>query len=157
MASRNKNDIPVDRKKADELLYRSLRAVYHFEKSLEVRFGLGYQEIYLLQLLRRRESVRVSEIASALGIQVFSATRLVQRLESLNYISKERAGYDHRVVMVRLEAEGDRFVDGVEAFSYELIGGNAALLNRDGQAAFIRVAESIDQVLGVEDLIEDDK
>ena len=157
MADSGKHRIPVTRKSADELLYRTLRAVYHFEKSLEERFGLDYQGIYLLQLLRRREFASIGEIATALGIQIFSATRLVQRLENRGYISKERSAPDRRVVSVRLEPAGDSFVDSIESFSYEFIGGRAAELPSKEQAAFICVAGHIDRVLGVEDRVDKDE
>ncbi|MBI9106437.1 MAG: winged helix-turn-helix transcriptional regulator [Spirochaetales bacterium] len=148
--------IPINRKSADDLLYRSLRAVYHFEKSLEDRFGLGYQGIYLLQFLRQRESAIIGEIALTLGIKPFSATRLVQRLVNLGYISKERTEDDRRVVSVKLEAAGNDFVDAIEAFNYSFIGGKTSELPDKDQEAFIRVAENIDRVLGVEDRIKEE-
>ena len=152
----NPKKIPVDRESADYLLYRSLRAVYHFEKSLQERFGLGYQEIYLLQYLRKRDSSNMGEIGTTLGLKPFSATRLVQRLVNLGYISKNRLEDDQRVVIVALEPAGNDFVDTIEAFSYNLIGGQTSkLLHRD-QKAFIRVATHIDKVLGVEDRIQED-
>ncbi|MBN2049033.1 MAG: MarR family transcriptional regulator, partial [Spirochaetales bacterium] len=138
MADNRKKTIPLTRTSADELLYRSLRAIYHFEKSLEDRFGLDYQGIYLLQLLRRRESASIGEIASALGIRVFTSTRLVQRLENLGYLSKERSGTDRRIVSTHLEPPGEAVVDRIEAFSYEFIVGNASQLPKREQAAFIR-------------------
>lgn len=148
--------IPINRTSADDLLYRSLRAVYHFEKSLEDRFGLGYQGIYLLQFLRQRESSNIGEIAVILGLRPFSATRLVQRLVTLGYISKERLVDDRRVVSVKLEPAGNAFVDDIEAFSYGLIGGKASEMLHKDQKAFIRVAKNIDKVLGVEDRIKED-
>jgi DNA-binding MarR family transcriptional regulator len=146
----------LDRKTADELLYRSLRAVYHFERNLVERFGLGYQEIYLLQLLRRRESARIGEIASALGVPVFSTTRLVQRLEGLGYVSKKRDETDRRGVEVRLEPAGDAFVGQIEAHNFSLIVGSTATLSPAEQAAFVTVARNLDGVLGVGDRIDAD-
>jgi len=148
--------MPLEKNTADELLYKSLRSVYHFERSLIERFGLGYQEIYLLQLLRRRESARIGEISSALGIQVFSATRLVQRLEALGYVSKRRDERDRRGVEVRLEPEGDRFVGEIEKHNFELISGSTSRLSSGDQEAFLIVARNLDHALGVQDRIDVD-
>lgn len=148
--------IPLTRKTADELLYKSLRAVYHFERSMVDRFGLGYQEVYLLQLLRRRESARIGEIATALGVPIFSTTRMVQRLEALGYVSKKRDEADRRGVSVKLELRGDRLVEDIEAYNYGLIVGSASTLTGDEQAAFVAVARNIDRVLGVSDRIDTD-
>ncbi|MBU0926956.1 MAG: MarR family transcriptional regulator [Spirochaetes bacterium] len=144
----------LDRKTADELLYRSLRSVYHFERGLVERFGLGYQEIYLLQLLRRRESARIGEIASALGAKVFSTTRLVQRLEVLGYVGKERDEGDRRGVSVRLLPAGGRLVGEIEAHNFGRIVGAASALSADEQSAFVLVARNLDRVLGVEDRVD---
>lgn len=146
----------LGKKTADELLYRSLRSIYHFERALEERFGLGYQGIYLLQLLRRRESARVGEIASALGIQVFTATRLVQRLEARGFVSRRRDGEDSRVVAVRLEPLGDRFVRGIEKHNYELVSSIGSTLSADELEAFVVVARDLDLLLGVRDRIDAD-
>lgn len=145
------------KKIADELMYRSLRAIYHFERSLVDRFGLGYQEIYFLQLLRRRESARVGEIASALGIPVFSATRLVQRLEAKGFVNKRRGSDDSRVVVVELEPAGDRVVSEIEKHNYKLVVGSTSKLSTDEREAFLLVARDLDQALGVRDRVADDR
>lgn len=146
----------LDRETADELLYRSLRAVYHFERSLQERFGLDYQEIYLLQLLRRRESARVGEIAAALGVRVFTATRLVQRLETAGLVSKRRDERDGRGVEVRLLPAGAARVEAIEAHNYGLLVDNASSLGNEERAAFMTVARDLDGVLGVSDRVDAD-
>lgn len=154
MPTRNNGSLSLSRKTADELLYRSLRAVYHFERNLEEKFGLGYQEIYLLQFLRRRESASIGEIASALGIPVFSTTRLVQRMEAQGFVNKERYAEDRRVVFVKLKPEGDRFVDTIEKHNYGLIVGATSKLSAVEREAFVTAARNLDRALGVEDRID---
>ena len=156
METRETSGRHITRKTADELLYQSLRAIYHFERSMVDRFGLGYQEIYLLQLLRRRESARIGEIATALGVPIFSTTRMVQRLETLGYISKKRDEADRRGVSVKLESTGDGLVAEIEAYNFGLIIGSASTLTDDEQTAFVTVAHNIDRVLGVGDRIDID-
>jgi len=155
VTSEESNSLP-DRQTANDLLYRSLQAVYHFERSLVDRFGLGYQEICLLQLLRRRESARVGEIATALGVRVFSATRLVQRLEASGYLGKEPDERDGRVVVVRLLGPGERLVSDVEAYNFERIVGRTSSLPPAARDAFVIVADNLERVLGVEDRIAHD-
>jgi len=148
---------PLDREKADELLYGSLRSIYHFERKLVELFGLGFEGIYLLQLLRRRESARVGEIAAALDLKIFSTTRLVQRLEAAGLVTKERAPDDRRAVTVRLEPAGENLVKAIEAHNFKLIVGAASSLSDAGHKAFILVAENLERVLGVEDRVERDR
>lgn len=141
---------PLPRDRADELLYLSLRSIYHFERGLVEEFGLGFQEIILLQLLRRRESARIGEIAKALEVPVFSATRLVKRLEAEGLLRKEPAAGDGRGISAVLEPKGGKLVDAIEAASYRRIGGAAASLSPREREAFVLVAERLAPVLGVE-------
>ncbi|HPG86654.1 MAG TPA: MarR family transcriptional regulator [Spirochaetales bacterium] len=148
---RTDNAPRVDRKTADELLYGSLRAVYHFERSLVERFGLGYQEIYLLQLLRRRETARIGEIADALGVKMFTMSRLVSRLRDRGYVSKAQDSGDRRGILVGLEPRGDELVAAIEKANYELVIGSLSRLTTAEQSAFVVVAENLDEALGVAD------
>jgi len=148
---RTDNAPRVDRKTADELLYGSLRAVYHFERSLVERFDLGYQEIYLLQLLRRRETARIGEIADALGVKMFTMSRLVSRLRDRGYVSKAQDSGDRRGILVGLEPRGDELVAAIEKANYELVIGSLSRLTAAEQSAFVVVAENLDEALGVAD------
>lgn len=149
MATKKGQSPSFDRSEADHLLYSSLRAVYHFERSLVRRFGLGFQEIYLLQLLRRRESACVGEIAKALDVPIFSTTRLTQRLQAAGLISKRRCADDRRSVSVRLEPEGERLVAEIEARNFELIVGRTLDTAGAGTEHFMFVAKNLERVLGV--------
>jgi len=154
MATPENQSMQLTRETADELLYKSLRAVYHFERSMVDRFGLDFQEVYLLQLLRRRESARIGEIATALGVPIFSTTRMVQRLEAFGYVSKKRAEADRRGVSVKLESTGDGLVEQIETYNFGLIVGSVSALTVDEQAAFVTVARNIDRVSSVPNLKE---
>ena len=140
---------PLDRGQADSLLYSTLRAVYHFERTLYARFGLGYQEICLLQLLRSRGKLRVGEAARILEIPLFSATRLVQRLESTGYLAKAQDAGDRRVVLLSVSPRGRSLIRRIEEANYELIMENSASLSREELKAVVLVTQRIDAILGV--------
>ncbi|HPE88027.1 MAG TPA: MarR family transcriptional regulator, partial [Spirochaetia bacterium] len=111
----------------------------------------GYQEIYLLQLLRRRETARVGEIADALGAKMFTVSRLVTRLRERGYVSKAQDSGDRRGILVGLEPLGDELVAEIEKANYELVIGSLSRLSEAEQAAFVVVAENLDEALGVAD------
>lgn len=140
-----------DRTKVDEVLYNSLRAIYRFERSLVERFGLDYQGVCLLQILRRRESARIGELAEALSVPVFSASRAVQRLEAAGYLGKERVASDKRAIAVSLEPAGERLLSDIERHSYDLILERMAGRPSDERKALLLAAEHLGEVLGVED------
>ena len=135
----------------DAALYATLRAIHHFERDLCARFGLGYTEICLLQLLRRHPSLRVGEVASALELAHFSATRLVQRLEAEGLLVREVDPQDRRAVRLSLAEKARRLIVAIEDGSYSLVQAYAASRPDAEVAKFIQLAESLDKVLGVAD------
>lgn len=127
-----------------------MRAVYHFERTLIARFGFGYPEICLLQLLRRKGGIRVSEAARVLEIPLFSATRLVQRLESDGYVVKRPDADDGRAILLSLSPRGRRFIRRIEDDNYELIMSNASAFPGKELDALVLVAGKMGRLLGVE-------
>lgn len=150
MAKANGYSPTLDRTEADDILYGSLRAVYHYERELIRRFGLGFQEVYMLQLLRRRESACVGEIAKALDIAIFSTTRLTQRLQTAGLVSKRRCDNDRRSVSVRLEPQGETLVSQIEAYNFTNIVEKTIDAYGDDAKHFVLVAKSLGKILSVE-------
>ncbi len=140
---------PPARERVDEILYSTLRAVYHFERALFARFGLGYQEICLLQLLRKAGGVRVGEAARLLEMPLFSATRLAQRLESDGFLDRCPDPEDGRAVRLELSGKGATLIAEIEEDNYRLIAVNAASLSQVEVEGFVMVAENLHRVLGV--------
>ena len=58
----------MSRQQMEEILYRALRAIYLFERVEIERFGLNYQQMYLLKFLKRKSPFRISDIAGELQI-----------------------------------------------------------------------------------------
>ena len=139
-----------DRADTDAILYSTMRTVYHFERTLHARFGLGYPEICLLQLIRRKSGIRVGEAARVLEIPLFSATRLVQRLESDGYVVKRQDSGDGRAILLSLSPKGRRLINRIESDNYELVMANAASLPGKELDALVLVAGKIGRLLGVE-------
>jgi DNA-binding MarR family transcriptional regulator len=144
------------RKEIDEILYSTLRAIYHFERGLYGNYGIGYEEICLLQLLRRRPGLRVGEAARILELPLFAATRLAQRLEGDGLIDKGPDPVDGRAVRLRASGAGLSLLGRIEGDSYRLVAGKAAGLSEGELAAFVLVAGNLGRILGVADKAAED-
>lgn len=140
--------ISLSRRELDEALFQALRAVYRFERSKVERFELSFEEIYLLQYLRRTSASRMSDIAHEMGIPVSTATRLVDRLCRMQLVDRGRGEADGRVVQVRLNANGEAAVSAVERHSFEVISMNVARFPAGDVAAFVRTAQCLGDILG---------
>jgi DNA-binding MarR family transcriptional regulator len=107
-------DKKISREKVNNDMYLFLRTIYHYERNIAAQFGLDYQEIYLLQSLRRRSPQRLTEIAATLDIPMFTASRLVARLVQMEMVSKRKGVSDRRSISVELLAQGEKVVCEVE-------------------------------------------
>ena len=115
----------LPREKVENDLYLFLRTIYHYERNIAAMFGLDYQEIYLLQSLRRASPQRLTDISLVLDIPMFTASRLVERLAQKKLIRKEKGAADRRSISVSLLPEGEKTVRAIEKESYERIVQNS--------------------------------
>jgi MarR family transcriptional regulator, organic hydroperoxide resistance regulator len=139
------NDIPRDR--LDEILFRALQAVYKFQQSKVMAFGLDYEDIYLLQFLRNTSPARMSDIAAEMNIPVSTATRVVDRLQKKKLTSRKKDASDKRNVLVSLKPEGEAAVRRIEDQTYELLKNNLDGFSEDDIASFFKTAVHLQKIL----------
>jgi DNA-binding MarR family transcriptional regulator len=142
-------DKKISREKVNNDMYLFLRTIYHYERNIAAQFGLDYQEIYLLQSLRRRSPQRLTEIAATLDIPMFTASRLVARLVQMEMVSKRKGVSDRRSISVELLAQGEKVVCEVEEKSYTLIMQNSAQMSDSDFESLLRMVEKIHEILGI--------
>ena len=139
----------LPREKVENDLYLFLRTIYHYERNIAAMFGLDYQEIYLLQSLRRSSPQRLTDISLVLDIPMFTASRLVERLAQKKLIRKEKGAADRRSISVSLLTEGEKMVQAIEKESYERIVQNSDHLSDEDLASLFRMTEKIYEILGI--------
>jgi DNA-binding MarR family transcriptional regulator len=143
------NSLP--RSQIDELLFEVLKHIYRWEREVFARFGLTYQEIYLLQYLRKASPSRISDLAAELRIPLFQSTRLVNKLVEKNYLSKQKVADDRRSVMVSLLPGGESAIRDVEENSYRIILSNASMLTDEETQSALLTASDIGKILRIPD------
>ncbi len=139
----------ISHEKVNNDLYLFLRTIYHYERNMAIRFGLNYEQVYLLQNLRRVSPQRLTEIASTLDIPMFSASRLVERLAEMKLISKEQGVEDRRSISIKLLPEGEQLVRSIEDDSYDRIMENSAEMSDAELEGMFQMGEKVYAVLGI--------
>lgn len=78
------------------------------ERALRLVSGgsITVNEVHTLDAIGDGDMQTVSEIASAMMVTVSTMTIAINRLEKKGLVERERAGYDRRVVRVRLTEHG---------------------------------------------------
>lgn len=140
-------NLSVDR--LEEILFHTLRAIYLFERSEFDTFGLNYQQMYLLKILKRRSPLRVTEIAQELRIPPFAATRLVSQLEADGLVEKKRDSRDRRNIFVGMTASGMEMVARIESHITGLLMERLSRYPEEQLISLITVIQDLDMILGV--------
>lgn len=143
--------LPGPRKELDQVLFDALRAIYRFEQMKLKRFSLNFDAVYLLQFLRRHGPARIQQIAAEMHIPISSGTRLVDRLEKMQLVTREKGRQDKRQIWVSLTINGEEKVQSVDEHSYAVLMHN--LTRYDFSAAevksFVQTAVKMKQLLDV--------
>jgi DNA-binding MarR family transcriptional regulator len=140
-------DIPRDQ--LDPILFNALRAIYKFQQAKMTAFGLDYEDIYLLQLLRNHTPSRMGEIADEMGIPISTATRVVDRLEEKKLLSRKKDPRDKRNILVTLEQKGKDVVNRVENQTFQILLKNLSKYNDEDIASFYKTAVHLHEILKV--------
>jgi DNA-binding MarR family transcriptional regulator len=147
------NPIDIPKNELDDLLFKSLLAVYRFEMQKINSFGLDYTAIIALQMLRRKSPQRMRELVDGLGLPFSSATRLFGKLEEAGYVKRVYAEDDRRGVHVYLTESGEEIVEKIEDDTYKIISKTSKLYNSDMLNHFIETANNMGRILGVENIL----
>lgn len=133
----------------DEILYQALRSIYLFEREEIERFGLTYQQMFFMKLLKRRMPLRVSDAARELRVPNFAASRVVAQLASRGLVIKARDAADRRNVFLRLTAQGEEMVRAIESHVTELVGRSLAAYSTRDAAIILHAITELDYLLGL--------
>jgi DNA-binding MarR family transcriptional regulator len=77
----------------------------------EYPISIPLSQAYLLRLLDQRGPLRMSEIATRLGVKLSGCTALVDRAVEAGWVVRERDPHDRRVVRVTVSPDGERILD----------------------------------------------
>lgn len=144
----------LSRNQVDEDLYLVMRTVFHYERGLENQFGLGYEEIYVLQYLRRNPRVHLYGIAEEMNLPMFKCSRLVSRMAEKKLVSKSQDTEDRRGIQIVLLPDGEKMVQKIEDFSYNRVNQNLHDMSTEDTNRLLHTIENLHRWLGVSDKIK---
>lgn len=140
----------ISRPDLDDVLFGALQAIYRFERAKVQRFGLTYEQIYLLQFLRREGPAAMSDIAAEMLIPISTATRLIDRMEKRHLLNRRQSHGDKRSRIVQIAAAGNDLVQAVEDHTFATISSNLDTLTRVDISEVIRTATHLKEILNVD-------
>jgi DNA-binding MarR family transcriptional regulator len=101
------------------------------------------QEAHVLHNVGMAGSLTMSEIASAIGLSLSSATALVDKLEERKWVKRDRSEEDRRVVRVVLTGQGAKFYDLIEKMHLKLTRDILGTLDEAEQSQLLTLFRKI--------------
>ncbi len=89
-------------------LYSTSRAITKEYAALLKSMGVTYTQYLAMMILWKQDGILIQDIANGLQVDQATATPLVQRLEKLGLVSRNRNAEDERKVQVFLTAKGKK-------------------------------------------------
>ena len=90
---------------------------------------------------------RITELATSEALAQPTVTKLVDRLEGLGFVTRERSESDGRVVMVTITADGRAEIAAVREQVRSLMRETVASLTDDELAVLIRASDTLEKMI----------
>ena len=116
-----KADAPTDegssgREEIEATVLRQFRTVFRSVKKhfqwVEHQCGVSGAQLWAMAAIAEAPGMRVSDLARALSIHLSMASNLLDRLEKLGLVKRERLTSDQRIVTLRLTSAGRKALAG---------------------------------------------
>jgi DNA-binding MarR family transcriptional regulator len=115
----------------------------HFQR-IEARCGVSGALLWAMAELKARPGMKISELATALSVQLSTASNLLDRLEGKALIRRERGTLDQRIVRVYLTPGGQKLLRTAPKPAEGVIPG---ALHKMPSAALARLDRDLEKLL----------
>lgn len=112
--------------------------------------GLPAPQYMVLRTLLQEGEMRVSDIASTLGVKNPAASGLIQMLEDDGLVARRNDTGDHRVVLVSITPEGETRFAAADRYRLVVMGMLTDGLPLEDVETLVRVMEHMAQVVSEE-------
>lgn len=144
-------NIKLNQERINEILFLFLQNVYLFEKREASLFSVSWDEVYLLQLLSRKNPMTVTVLAKKLKVKNFTASRMITRLADQNLVFRKQSNEDRRLVEVSITSQGLNKIHEIETFNYNTILANIDTLGENEVQILMNSIEKLDILLGLKE------
>lgn len=127
----NVQEVPLGRLLGNLCRLQATRA-----DQLMEQIGLYRGQGMLLVILSHQEGLTHSEIAERLQISPSAATKVIKRLEKLNYLQRQPDPSDERISRVYLNPDGMAVIDRIHAAFLKINGVMSSGLSQEEQQLF---------------------
>ncbi len=106
-------DVQADQMLTDQVLTalrQITQAIDIHSRFLEKNYAVTVPQLIVLRTIQRHQSMAVGGVAAAMSLSISTITGIVARLEKKGLLARSRCEEDKRRFLLRLTADGERFL-----------------------------------------------
>lgn len=126
-----------------EFLPYLLREMMRRERSEMTRGNVSLPQMLTIDLLSRKERVKMKELAEFLSIKMSSATALVDRLIRQKILKRSRDEKDRRIVWVRATERGKKVIEEIYREKRKSVASIFGTLSEKDRSQHLRIITKI--------------
>lgn len=111
-------------------------------KSLE-EFGVTETQFNMLDLLSKKESNKVTDLAEKIGVKPSAVTTMIDRLTNNGLVSRRHDDADRRAVLVSITNEGRELINKFEERCHKIVKKYLSYLEPDELEALASIYEKL--------------
>ncbi|WP_066050939.1 MarR family winged helix-turn-helix transcriptional regulator [Robertmurraya korlensis] len=131
------------------LLKNGIKPFSYFPKAAELEKKISHTDLSALVILKLKEQLTMSELASDLGAPLSTTTSMAKRLEKKGWIERTSSPKDQRVIMVYLTEEGKELARQANEMMEQALGRIQTALTEEELEQFVslvlKVVKSLQQ------------
>lgn len=141
------------KEEVDQALFQFHEAIYHYEKQEEELYGLNWDEVYILQCVKRSPGILLIDLGEKMRLKNFMISRKVTRLLELNLLRREQQEADKRRFPLFLTKQSEEKLAAIEEHHYQTILAGAGQFSADDMRLILHHAKHIGTLLNVDERI----
>lgn len=92
------------------LFFDNIKHLYLPDNFLQLDMKFSKSELLSMVLIDKRQEITMTELSDYISTPMSTANGIIERLVKKGYINRERSEADRRIVVLKLTAEGAKFI-----------------------------------------------
>lgn len=147
MKKMNNKEIDSFCKKMDELMPKLTRQFLKKGPSMLARGDITVPHVFTLELLDKRGSCNMGELAENLSITTSAVTGLIDRMLKAGLVERIRGDKDRRIVKVETTKKGRNIIKKIITQRHRMLIESFSQISKEDREKYIEILEKIYLVL----------
>lgn len=133
----------------NKALFHFLESIYFFEKQEKERYGLDWNEVYLLQLVSRTPGIKSIDLAKQMKEEKFVISRMVKKMEENGILRREPGVKDRRINYLYVTEQGSQMLKTLESYNEGIVKERLEQMSEEQSDFVVSMLYNMGDLLGI--------